>query len=149
MPQWTSLARKFLRQPADRRKLLLEASLYLIWARLLLLTLPFRLLTRFFNRPYSRASVPGGAERQRLRQDVGWAIQRAAERLPVETACFTRGIAAQAMCRRRGIGATLYYGAATLPSTGLTAHVWVLDGTEGVVGHQVANEYRIIARFPS
>lgn len=148
MPQWSSLARRFLRQPAHRRKLLLEACLYLVWARLMLLALPFRWLTRFFKRPCSSALAGDSFERQRLRQDVAWAIQRAAENLPVETACFPRGIAAQAMCRRRGINATLYYGAATLPSTGLTAHVWVLDGTEGVVGHQVANEYRIIARFP-
>jgi hypothetical protein len=148
MQLWISLARKFLRQPASRRKLLLEACLYLMWAKLILLALPFRRLTRFFNRPCRRNSPLDGFERQRVRQDVRWAIQRAAEHLPGETACFPCGIAAQAMCRRRGISATLYYGAATLPAKGLRAHVWVLDGTEGVVGDQIANEYRIIARFP-
>lgn len=148
MARWISLTRKFLHQPAARRKLIIEASLYLVWARLVLLALPFRWLTRFFNRPCSKKPVCDGFERQRLRRDIRWAIQHVAEHLPGETACFPCGIAAQAMCRRRGIGATLYYGAATLPEQGLAAHVWVLDGTEGVVGHQIANEYRIIARFP-
>ena len=148
MPRWTKLPGKFLRQSAERRKLLVEACLYLICARLMLLLLSFRQLTRFFNRSPAKGIVPASPERARLRQDVRWAITRAAEHLPGETACFPRGIAAQAMFRRRGCHATLYYGAATLPQKGLTAHVWVLDGTEGIVGHQAAKDYRIIAHFP-
>ena len=149
MPRWTEVPRKFLRQPAGRRKLLLEAYLYLICARLMLLLLSFRQMTRFFNRSSSENGSREGSERARLRQDVRWAIARAAEYLPGETACFPRGIAAQAMLRRRGCNATLYYGAATLPQIGLTAHVWVQDGTEGVVGHQVAQNYTVIAHFPN
>ena len=148
MPRWIELPRKFLRQPAQRRKLIVEACLYLICARLMLLLLSFRQLTRFFNRSSSKDGALAGAERARLRQDVRWAVERAADRLPGETACFPRGIAAQAMLRRRGCNATLYYGAATLPQKGLSAHVWVLDGTEGIVGHQVAKDYRVIAHFP-
>jgi hypothetical protein len=52
------------------------------------------------------------------------------------------------MLRRRGIDATLYYGAATLPQRGLMAHVWVKDGVEAVVGCQAANKYHILARYP-
>jgi hypothetical protein len=148
MPRWTSLARRFLRQPAERRRLLLEAFLYLVWARLMLRALPFRRLTPFFNRSPFKQSLLTGPERERLRIDVRWAINRAAEQLPGETACFPCGMAAQAICRRRGVNATLYYGAATLPAKGLAAHVWVLDGGEGVVGHQIANDYQIIAQFP-
>jgi len=127
----------------------MEACLYLVAARAMLLLLSFRQLTRFFNRSSSKERVPASSERARLRRDVRWAITRAAEYLPGETVCFPRGIAAQAMLRRRGCNATLYYGAATLPQKGLTAHVWVLDGTEGIVGHQIAGDYRVIAHFPS
>jgi hypothetical protein len=148
MRRWISLARGFLRQPAERRRLLLEAFLYLVWARLMLRALPFRRLTRFFNRSSFKQSPLTGPEREQLRRDVRWAINRAAEHLPGETACFPCGIAAQAMCRRRGVSATLYYGAATLPVKGLAAHVWVLDGAEGIIGHQIANNYQIIAQFP-
>jgi hypothetical protein len=148
MRQWIRLSRRFLALPTERRKLLFEACLYLVWARLILLVLPFRRLTPFFNRPSPPAMILDPVERRRLRQDVGWAIELAGRHLPGETTCFPRGIAAQAMCRRRGVGAVLCYGAATLPETGLSAHVWVLDGTEGVVGHQAASDYRILARFP-
>lgn len=148
MPRWTRLPRRFLRQPSERRRLLLEAWLYLIGARLMLRLMSFRQLTKLFSRSSPGSLVLTDPERQRVRQNVGWAITHAAERLPGETACFPRGMAAQAMCRKRGICATLYYGAATLPAKGLTAHVWVLDGTQGIVGHQIAENYRIIARFP-
>ena len=148
MPQWTRFPARFLSQPTERKRLLIEAWLYLAGARLMLRLMSFQQLTKFFNRPCSKHVVMTESEREGLRQDVRWAVQRATGCLPGETACFPRGIAAQAMCRNRGVGATLYYGAATLPLKGLTAHVWVLDGTEGVVGHQVASEYRIIARFP-
>jgi hypothetical protein len=52
------------------------------------------------------------------------------------------------MLRRRGIQATLYYGGATLPQEGLSAHVWVQDGTVGIVGHEVAGAYRIVLQYP-
>jgi hypothetical protein len=58
-------------------------------------------------------------------------------------------MAAQAMCLRRGIRAILNYGALPIRESGLAAHVWVMDNTEGVVGHEIASEYRIVARFPS
>ena len=147
MRRWTELPGRFLCQPAGRRKLFIEACACLIAARLMLLFLSFRQLTWFFNRSSSKSAIPTNSERAHLRQEVRWAITRASEYLPGETACFPRGIAAQAMLRRRGCNATLYYGAATLPQKGLTAHVWVLDGTEGVVGHQTAKNYKIIARF--
>lgn len=148
MTRWISLSRRFLKQPEDRRKLLLEACLCLIGARLMLLALPFRRLTPLLNRRLAVAEVIDSEDRHRIRQDVAWAIDRAATHLPGKTTCFPRGIAAQAMCRRRGMGVVLYYGAATLPDKGLSAHVWVLDGTKGVTGHEIADDYRILGRFP-
>jgi hypothetical protein len=148
MRRWIELPARFLRMPPERQWLLAEACCYLTWARLLLWLLPFRSLTRFFSRPPAKKPAITGTERLRLREDIRWAVEGVARRLPGETACFPRAIAAQAMCRRRGVSATLYYGAATLPSAGFSAHVWVLDDTEGVIGHQIAPDFRILARFP-
>ena len=141
-------AKGFLRQPKLRRKLLIEAWLRLVWARLLLRFLTFSQLTWVFNAPV-RKTVFSNAEREQLRRDVGWAIERAADWLPGKTVCFPRGIAAQIMCRRRGIDTIMYYGAALDLVAGLTAHVWVQDGRYGVVGHTVADQYSVLARFPA
>jgi hypothetical protein len=43
----------------------------------------------------------------------------------------------------------MYYGAANDPLVGLKAHVWVQDGAHGVVGHTVAGDYGVLARFPA
>jgi hypothetical protein len=144
-----SLLSQLMVQPLRRRKLLIEAFWYLLWAKAALVVVPFRWLVPLFNRQLTSAHGPESVERKRLREEVRWAIERVAARLPGTTVCFPRAIAAQIMCRRRGIGAVLYYGAAPLPGKGLSAHVWVLDESEGVVGHQVANSYQVMARFPS
>jgi hypothetical protein len=139
---------RFLGQPKPRQRLFFEACVRLVWARLLLLLLPFRQLSSGFS-PSVRKAVLSRAEREQLRRDICWAIERASDCLPGKTVCFPRGIAAQKMCRKRGIGTIMYYGAAIDPVAGLKAHVWVQDGSDGVVGHLIAGEYEILARFPA
>jgi hypothetical protein len=147
MRRWTSTLYKFLHQTPPRRGLLLEAALSLILARLALRILPFRHLKPFFNRPVKGPQM-NGRQRERLRKEVAWAIDRTAKILPGETVCFPRGIAAQAMLRRRGVGVSLYYGV-TIPSDrGPIAHVWVQDGMQGVVGHCDTAIYHVLARYP-
>lgn len=140
--------RRFLQQPQRRRALFVEAYLRLAWARLLLRFLSFRQLTSFFSCPLPN-TVLSPPERQQLRSDVSWAVDRASVYLPGKTVCFPRGISAQIMCRKRGIDTIMYYGAAIDPVVGLTAHVWVQDGPNGVVGHDVASQYGVLARFPA
>jgi hypothetical protein len=138
---------KFCQLPGVRRWLLIEAALWLLAARLALRVLPFRWLAKFFERPPKAPEVVG-AERERLREEVRWAIHRATRQLPGKTVCFPRAITAQVMLRRRGMGTTLYYGAAKVPGQGLMTHVWVQDGNEGVIGHLMARGYHTLARYP-
>lgn len=162
---------RFLRFPPLARRYLLEAISCLILARLALRVIPFRWLTSYFTRPAERPEASYARresiwkaslsksytphkekitddERKRLREETQWLISEAAWFLPGETACFARAIAAQSILRRLGIGTTMYYGAATRLPDGLTAHVWLQDGAEGVIGHDTAQRYRILARYP-
>ncbi len=147
MASWYQLIKKFQRQPATRRVLLIEAALYLVLARLALRELSFHRIAGFLNRPLQCPEVTGIARKQ-IRNEVTWAIKQMTMRLPGETVCFPRAIAVQAMLRRRGVSVTLYYGAATLPERGLAAHVWVQDDTEGVVDYDAARRYLVLARYP-
>ena len=142
-----SALRNYLRYPAYRRRMLLEAATLLLLARLALRILPFRRLRWFFDRAPHGPQLQGD-QRQQVRREVAWAIDRAAAHLPGQTVCFPRGIAAQLMLVRRRVGVTLYYGAATLPGRGLSSHVWVQDGDIGVVGHQEAAQFKVLARYP-
>lgn len=132
--------------PREARRYWFEALVFLTAARFGLWLLPFARLTWFFER--GGQDKLRGAERTRVREGVQWAISEASLYLPGETVCFPRAIAAQLMLRRRGITTTLYYGAATLPTRELKAHVWLQDGAIGVVGHESAGEYHILARYP-
>ncbi len=129
--------------------LLAEGLAYLLGARLALAIFSFRQLTWFFQlrpRPRELASEA----RLRTHGEVRTAILSAERCLWGQTTCLHRAIAAQAMLRRRGIGATLYYGAANLPGQGLATHAWVQDGAVGVLGYRVTqqDQYHVLARYP-
>lgn len=130
-----------------RRLRIVEAMLFLIAARVAIGVLPFGWLVRLFTiEPTRRPPRDDGG--RRAREDVRQAIASAARHLPGASLCFPRAVAAQAMLRRRGLPTTLYYGAAVRPGEGLVAHVWVQHEEEGIVGHEVALQYRVMARYP-
>jgi len=124
-----------------------EAWVCLLAARAAIRTVSYRHLEPLFGRR-PRRPERSGAEREEGRRRVQRAVRAAARRLPVPSTCFCEAVAAQIMLRRRGIGTTLYYGAATFPERGLTAHVWLRDGREGVVGHWTAAGYHVLACYP-
>ena len=153
------------------RKYLLEAIFSLIAARLALWLLPYRWLIPAFQRQtatpaasYARRrkiwqatpvktytaekNTVSDGERKCLCAGIPTLINEAAFFLPRETTCFARAIAAQIILRRLGISTTMVYGAAKKPNTGLTAHVWLRTGTEGVIGHETAEEYHVLATYP-
>ena len=138
---------RFSHLPTRARADLIEAAACLLLARLAQRLMSFQQLTRLFGRPAVRAEV-GGAEREQTRKGVQWAIEEACWYLPGEMACIPRALAAQTMLGRRGVVTTLYYGAAILPGRGLTAHVWLQDGKEGIVGHEIAQDYLVLACYP-
>jgi len=139
--------RRFLELSPARMRLLTEACFLLVLARLLLVLLPFRMLARLINYPLARVDHYG-TQRSLIRNEIAWVVKTAAAHLPGRTVCFPRGIAAQIMCRRRGIDATMFYGAAVEPNRTLMAHVWVQDGREGVVGSEGVDRFLVLARFP-
>jgi hypothetical protein len=130
------------------RMLLIETALYLVAARVALKIVPFRRLEPLFNRR-PRAREVSDVERDAWTKKVQWAVVQVSRHWPVQTTCFSRAIAAQAMLRRRGIVATLFYGAGVFPRSGLRTHVWLQDGTDGVIGHLAAAGYHILARYPA
>lgn len=135
------------RPPSVGRRIVLEAAVYLILARLATRLLPFRYLAQFSARPLPRTEVVGN-ERVRLREEVCWAIYQVNQHLPGESTCLPQALATQALLRRKRIGTVLYYGVARQPGLGLAGHVWVQDGAEGIMGHLINKGYAVLARYP-
>jgi hypothetical protein len=76
---------------------------------------------------------------------VGFAVSRAADRLPWHPTCLRQAIAAQRMLRCRGIPARLHLGISTASSS--EAHAWVTVGARQVIGHAAPGSFVPLAGF--
>jgi hypothetical protein len=132
------------RRSARDVALAIDAAVCLTGARLALALVPFRWIVDVSIRPPRR--VAAERDRDRAIRDVRWAIAAAAARLPGETVCFPRALAAQSMLRRRGVATTMTYGARTRDAR-LDAHVWLTAGSTGIVGHEAASDFSALATY--
>lgn len=113
MVRWRSIPRKLRRLAridGRRRALLIEASAWLLWARLMLIFVPFPRLARHLGAfvppadPRVAAARSGGAPHHaRLAAEIGWAVTRAARHVPFKAICLPQAIAARIMLKRRGV----------------------------------------------
>lgn len=127
-------------------ELAVEAVLSLLLAKAALRVVPFRFLERLFVLPPD-GPEPTGQERATLRAETVRAVETAARRLPVTTACFPRAVALQSILRRRGVPVALVYGASGGPAAGVTAHVWVEDGSVAILGGDEAKGMAVLGRY--
>ena len=122
--------------------MLFQAAAMLAVASAAVAFVPFRRAIRF-------GSVPVRARNSSSVEDIIWAIEAAARRLPWRAVCIKKGLAAQRMLRSAGVDATLHYGARHHPQTGkLEAHVWVTVGDRVVIGGGETAGFAEVATFP-
>lgn len=124
-----------------------EAFVLVVLAAPAVRLLPFRVVGRLASIPI-RNPVDDPSRRAVLLERIGWAVDVAARRSPLRAVCFERGLAAQIMARRRGVGTTLHYGARMTGSAELEAHVWVTCDGSDVQGAGIARDFGVLAVFP-
>lgn len=130
--------------PADRF-LLAEATLRLGLARLALLLLPFRLVSRRLGTPMRETGedIEDGAMLRR----IAWAVGAVARRAPWRCQCLEQGIAAKMMLRRRRLTNTLYLGVARGEEKKVAAHAWLRSGTVYVTGGANRKQFSVVYMF--
>jgi len=141
-------ARKFLALDWHGRLLLLEAWLYLGVARIALLVLPFRLISRRLGPQLAASddSVSKGVASPEARR-VSRAISVMAQHTPWESACLAQAIAGKSMLGRRGVPSILYLGTRTDETGNLAAHAWLRVGTTVVLGGPDDRVFAALAAF--
>jgi hypothetical protein len=140
---------KFFALPLREQGNVAEATLNLTMAQLLLFV-PFRWLV-----PLCGQLHPGAASALRVLSEdeissafaVRRAVRRATGRLPWDSSCLVRALAAQMMLRRRHLPSVLQLGVRTGAATKLSAHAWVKCGEVNVVGDESVAEFTPIAAF--
>lgn len=134
---------RFQRLGAERRALLVRASLVLTAASAGVALLPFRRAIRFGCVDSGGRRTASGIER------YVWAVEAAARRLPWRTMCIEKGLAVQRLLRSNGYDARLHYGARHGGSSGkLEAHVWVSVGGDVVIGGEEAPGFAVVQSYP-
>jgi len=135
--------------PWRDRCLLVEAYCWLGLFRAAILMLPFRWIANLAGLKPCPPDSPFPSQSRAL--EIGWAIEVMARRVPWDSACLTRSLAAMAMLERRRIPGTLFLGIAkTEPHMGsFSAHAWVLCGPDILTGEAGHEAYRVVSSFSS
>lgn len=139
----------FRRAGAADRLVALETLAWLAGARILVRTVPFRILSRRLARrlaPSVGERVPAAGELRR----IGWALNAVGSRVPWRCQCLERAIAGKLFLRVRGHPSTILLGVSrAAPSQGLQAHAWLRCGGVPVVGEEgPARDWSVVASFP-
>ena len=132
----------FLRMRCADRFLVCEAIVTLALARLIVLTVPFRLMAPWLSRA-PQTDACDAALVLRVRK----AVTAAARNVPWNAVCLPQAIAAKAMLARRGCGSSIYLGANLNAQGKLTAHAWLVAGGTVVVGAAGIRRVTSLARF--
>jgi Transglutaminase-like superfamily len=134
--------------PRQERWALIEAMLSLVLARMSLL-IPFRWLAWSLGRlepGIEQPIVVLGTNERDAALGVRSAVLRVAERLPWQSSCLVRALAARMMLQRRHLPSLLQLGVGRT-RTELSAHAWVQCGEIDVVGAETAADFAPIAAF--
>lgn len=125
--------------------LLVEALVALALASLVVTVVPFRVIGNWASGSSPAPALPPA--RRAAISRVRWAVSACARRVPFRAKCFEEGLAALWMLRRRGVSATLHFGAAQEDES-LVAHVWITADDEAVIGCEMKDRFFELVRFP-
>jgi hypothetical protein len=144
--------RTFRAMRPHERQLAGEAAMNMLAARIALAVLPFARIARWMG-PFSEpGSAPAGAgpASAALVEQLRSAIAAVAPNLPFRSDCLVQALAAQAMCRRRGITSTVHMGAcpAGVLREGET-HAWSEASGVPLTGYPLPEGLVEVACFPN
>jgi hypothetical protein len=148
--------RAFLRAPARRKALALEAACELLRARILTLrpaTVYSPALGRLVETDPQENPASGTATGRVEAAEIGHLVEVVGACLPFRALCLEQAIAVRRMLTRRGIPAMVYLGIArdradrAQAELGRAAHAWVEVGSRVVSGEGVLEKYAVVARF--
>jgi hypothetical protein len=126
--------------------LLVEAYLYLGWARILI-SLPFAKVAPALGIPMQETPDAQLDQNRIVLKNISHAIDIMSQRTPWESKCLVKAIAGLKMLARRGIDSTLYLGTARDDSTKMIAHAWLRSGPFYVTGKEGMERFTVVGKF--
>ncbi len=139
--------RRYRSLPPAKRRLLKEALIHLFMARATLACVPFRRMAAWMGvmGAESKTEIPEG--QAQVVQDISWAVQAMASRVPWDSRCLAQAIAGYRMLLKRGIPSTVYFGVKKDPRAAFSAHAWLRCGASIATGEAGHADYRVLCQF--
>lgn len=136
------------KRPARRDSLLLaETTLWLLLARLAVLTLPFQRVMRTSGVQHAVSPATISPEQAAVAKKVAWALDAVRWATPWDSNCLARSLAGKRLLQRRGVDSTLYLGVRKKDPKSLIAHAWLRCGERYITGAPEHEGYTVVSTF--
>ncbi|WP_160032901.1 lasso peptide biosynthesis B2 protein [Paenibacillus sp. An7] len=142
----TALFRSFLRQKPALKRMIVEAWLYLAYARVLSF-LPFARIAPLLGAEQQETTFERHPVKEKTALHISKVIYKVSKHTPWKSECMVTGIAAMKMLQRRRIASTLYFGIAKNDDQKLIAHAWLRSGTLYVTGAKGIEKFTVVNKF--
>lgn len=140
--------RKFLSLSLKDKFLLLEAFIYLGFARAALLIVPFERMAPYLGKQLQADQAPltNGAP-PTIARKICWSIEVMAYRTPWESACLAQAVAGKLMLKRRKLTCLMYLGMRKDPKGEFMAHAWLQSGGVVLLGGHGHETFKALSVF--
>lgn len=136
----------FLKLNKKTKLLLLEAVVYLAWARILLL-LPFSRLAPLLGTLMQETPHTRNEKNKDVIKEVSSCIYAMSNHTFWESKCFVRAIAGMKMLEKRRIESTLYLGTSKDKTGKMIAHAWLRSGSFYITGIEGMERFTVVGKF--
>lgn len=138
--------RKFMASDRAFKLMLLEAFLYLGWARILK-AIPFAKVAPSLGKAMKETSYTIDQEDELLIHTIARSIRIMSRYTLWESKCLVMAIACMKMLEKRRIESTLYLGTMKNDNGKLSAHAWLRTGPYYVTGAEQMKRYTVVGIF--
>ncbi len=136
----------FLKLNMRAKLLLIEAFIYLGWARFLK-TLPFSKISPSLGQQMKETAFTTSSSDDKVLKDIAQSLHIMSRYTFWESQCLVKAIAGMKMLEKRKIESTLYLGTAKDENGKLIAHAWLRSGPFFISGAEGKAKFTVIAKF--
>lgn len=126
--------------------LLIEAFIYLGWARILKM-MPFYKVAPSLGTHMGETSLSYSEANRTILRNVSEVVHIMSRHTFWESQCLVRAIAAMKMLERRRIESTLYLGTAKDEAGKMIAHAWLRSGPFYITGAEEMKRFTVVSKF--
>jgi hypothetical protein len=137
---------KFFRLSGEEKKYFLEATIYCIAIKMMLLLFPLKKYAGLLGKQNIYTDKEPTEEEQNNIFKISRAIIRSRKIIPWKSLCLTEAITAKILLRKRKVQSTLYLGVEKDNGT-MHAHAWLRCGSLWVTGRKGSQRFVVVSTF--